>query len=166
MSYVLKRDRTLDFKGELDAYNRRSGFGICMYENNEKYVGHWKNGKRHGEGSYYYRDGSIYKGDWKDGKQNGRGVLKYINGQQYSGSWKKGKKSGIGTYKFIDGSTLTSRWEDDECLSDSGIPVDFVDATSSKKEIVQPEISKIIKKRVRKKREFFSKKTSKYVRKY
>ena len=36
--------------------------------NNGKYVGQFKDGKKHGKGIYDYADGCKYDGEWKDNK--------------------------------------------------------------------------------------------------
>jgi len=33
-----------------------------------KYVGEWKNGKKHGQGTYAFANGDKYVGEYKDGK--------------------------------------------------------------------------------------------------
>lgn len=47
-----------------DCFN---GHGIKIYHSGDKYIGHWKRGKRSGMGTYYHSDGSIHHGQWKDG---------------------------------------------------------------------------------------------------
>jgi antitoxin component YwqK of YwqJK toxin-antitoxin module len=40
-----------------------------------KYVGEWKDDKRHGCGIEYFPDGKKnYYGEWKDDKRHGRGI--------------------------------------------------------------------------------------------
>ena len=40
------------------------------YQDGTKYVGEFKNGKRHGHGTLTYSDGAKYVGEYKDGKQH------------------------------------------------------------------------------------------------
>ncbi len=55
----------------------------------DKYVGEWKDGKRHGEGTYTWSDGDKYVGEYKDGKswngtdydKNGNILGKWVNGE-------------------------------------------------------------------------------------
>ena len=56
-----------------------------------KYVGEYKDGKRHGQGTYTWSNGEKYKGEWKDGKKNGRGTFYYTDGKKFEGKWKNGK---------------------------------------------------------------------------
>jgi len=43
------------------------GQGIKVYQNGDKYIGQWKNGKHSGMGTYYHSDGSFVYGQWKNG---------------------------------------------------------------------------------------------------
>ena len=43
-------------------------FGTYTWSNGEKYVGEWKDNKRHGQGTYTYTDGAVEEGIWKDGE--------------------------------------------------------------------------------------------------
>ena len=46
-----------------------NGYGTYLYEG-DKYVGEWKDGKKHGEGTYTTANGHKYVGEFKDDKQN------------------------------------------------------------------------------------------------
>ena len=43
------------------------------------------------EGTYTYANGSKYVGEWKDGKKHGQGALTYVSGNKYVGEYKDGK---------------------------------------------------------------------------
>jgi len=45
-----------------------NGYGIYTFGNGDKYVGEWKDGKRHGQGTYTYADGRVVKGISKKDK--------------------------------------------------------------------------------------------------
>lgn len=64
-----------------------------------KYIGEFKNWKRHGEGRQYYHEG-VYDGQWADGLRNGLGIMQFTNGNLYVGSWKDDKYHGIGTMVY------------------------------------------------------------------
>ena len=52
-----------------------------------KYVGEWKDGKRHGQRTYTWADEKKYIGEWKDDKKHGKGMLTWPDGKEYVGEW-------------------------------------------------------------------------------
>jgi len=95
------------------------------YHDGSKFVGKWKNGKRHGQGTYTwcfycswcsslpggtnssissFADGRKYEGEWKDGVYHGHGTYTFSDGSKFSGEWRDGKKYGQGTFYYTDGS--------------------------------------------------------------
>jgi len=81
---------------------------LYLWENGTKYMGEWKDGKRHGQGNMTYHDGSKFVGKWKDGKKHGQGTDTYGDGRKYVGEWKDGYKWNI-EYKNKYGQILR-RW--------------------------------------------------------
>jgi len=78
------------------------------YPDGSKYVGEYKDSKRHGTGtSFIYPGGAKYEGEWKDGEKHGRGVYTYPDGSKYVGEYKDGMRYGTGTYIYPDGRTIT-----------------------------------------------------------
>ena len=59
-----------------------------------KYVGEWKDNKKHGQGTFTSPDGVKYVGEYKDGKSHGQGTYTLANGSKYVGEWKDGKIHG------------------------------------------------------------------------
>ena len=57
-----------------------------------KYVGQYKDHKKHGQGTYKYANGDEYVGEWKKAKYDGQGTYAYANGDKYVGAWKQGVK--------------------------------------------------------------------------
>jgi hypothetical protein len=57
----------------------------------DKYVGEYKNGKRHGQGTYTYPIGDKYVGEWKKGLFEGQGTYTFANGTTDTGIWKNDK---------------------------------------------------------------------------
>jgi hypothetical protein len=43
-----------------------NGQGSYTWASGHKYVGEWKDGKKHGQGTYTYADGTIEKGLWEN----------------------------------------------------------------------------------------------------
>jgi len=41
---------------------------LYLWENGTKYMGEWKDGKKHGQGKFTYTDGGWYDGSWKEGQ--------------------------------------------------------------------------------------------------
>ena len=67
-------------------------FGIFTYGSGEKYVGEWKDGKRHGQGTLSFTNGSKYVGEWKDRSMHGQGTQYNADGSvKREGIWEDGK---------------------------------------------------------------------------
>ena len=45
-----------------------NGYGTYTWENGSKYVGEYKDGKKHGQGTYTFASGTVKKGIWKNHK--------------------------------------------------------------------------------------------------
>ena len=65
---------------------------LYIWENGTKYMGEWKDGKKHGQGTVTFYNGMKYVGEFKDGKQNGQGTTTYTAGIKYVG---ENKNEGI-----------------------------------------------------------------------
>ena len=57
----------------------------------DKYLGDFKNNKKHGKGTYFWKNGNKYIGEWKNDKLHGTGTLTYKNGKINKGTWENGK---------------------------------------------------------------------------
>ena len=75
------------------------GRGKYTYPSGGKYIGEWKNGKKHGQGTFTYPDGRKYVGEWKNGKKHGQGTWTSPNGKKYVGEFKDEE---MWTGKFYD----------------------------------------------------------------
>ena len=82
-------------------------FGTFNYTSGNKYVGEWKDDKRHGQGTFTFGPGEfygdVYVGEWKDNLYHGQGTYTYADGDKYVGEWKDDQFHGQGTYTFADG---------------------------------------------------------------
>ena len=78
-------------------------FGTLNLNNGDKYVGEWRDNKRHGQGTYNYADGEKYVGEHKDNNRHGKGVYTYASGNKYTGEYKDGKMYGQGTFTYANG---------------------------------------------------------------
>ena len=102
-----------------------SGFycwGSVTFANGDKYVGEFKDGKKHGVGAYFhleersrssngYPKGDKYVGEYKDDQRNGQGTHTFANGNQYVGEWKSDKRTGQGTFTFANGNKYVGEFK-------------------------------------------------------
>ena len=61
------RDKTGCILGDCE-----NGYGTFIWPSGNKYVGEWKDGKKHGQGTYTYADGTIEKGLWENDEFKGK----------------------------------------------------------------------------------------------
>lgn len=102
-----------------------NGKGTMVYYSTQKYIGEFKDGRRHGQGTLYlpldrvlkgnwrddelvegtvtFADGTRYSGTWEFGYRHGHGVLTYPDGRKYIGEFHAGNRHGQGTMKYPDG---------------------------------------------------------------
>ena len=80
---------------------------LYLWENGTKYMGEWKDGKKHGQGTFTYGkgkwEGDKYEGEFKVGYRNGQGTYTWSDGDKYVGEFKDDKPNGQGTYTWSDG---------------------------------------------------------------
>ena len=80
---------------------------LYLWENGTKYMGEWKDGKKHGQGTFTYGkgkwEGDKYEGEFKVGYRNGQGTYNWSIGDKYVGEFKDDKPNGEGTYTWPDG---------------------------------------------------------------
>ncbi|ANS03893.1 hypothetical protein [uncultured Mediterranean phage uvDeep-CGR2-AD3-C191] len=86
--------------------------GTYTHANGDKYVGEWKNKKRHGQGTFTHFTGQKYVGEWKYGKQHGQGTYTFVSGHKYVGAFKDGKENGLGTETHANGSKYVGAFKD------------------------------------------------------
>ena len=104
------------------------GSGKYTFPNGGKYVGGWKENKKHGQGKLTIGKGKFegdkYEGDWKDGKQHRQGNYISTNGSKYVGEYKDGKENGQGILTFHDGIKLEGEFKEDEPWNTTGFDKD------------------------------------------
>ena len=86
-------------------------------EKRSKYVGEYRNNKRHGQGTYTYANGDEYVGEWKGGEMDGHGTYTWWNGEKYVGEFRNMLPHGLGTIILRDGD----EWYD--CEWEKGIEI-------------------------------------------
>jgi len=64
---------------------------LYLWENGTKYMGEWKDGKKHGQGTFTYLDDfGKYVGEFKNDKRHGQGT--YYQGEgPFKGEWYEGE---------------------------------------------------------------------------
>lgn len=89
-----------------------TGLGTYISPSGNKYVGEWKNGKKHGKGICIYSGGEeTYDGDWENGTWNGQGTHTYAGGLNfYKGGFKDGRRHGQGLHSSTsEGGPIISK---------------------------------------------------------
>ena len=72
---------------------KRSGLGLCLFQDGSKFEGIWFNDLPF-EGEFVMKDGTIYKGIFKEDKFIGEGEIFYCNSEIYRGHWRLFKENG------------------------------------------------------------------------
>jgi hypothetical protein len=103
-------------------------FANTTYQDGDKYIGDYKNGRRHGNGTYFSLaddqwKGDKYVGEFKDGKFSGQGTYYHLadnkwKGMKYVGEWNNDKKNGRGIDYKADGQiSLSGLFNDGDFVS-------------------------------------------------
>ena len=113
------KNKNPQYKGEVKrqyivfGYYIIEGLGSLVVPNGEKYVGEFKDGKRHGQGKVTIPNGSKYEGEWKDDEFNGQGKYTFSNGGSFVGLWKDSVPWNITGYneksefvKYVEGKKI------------------------------------------------------------
>jgi hypothetical protein len=99
--------------------DKRHGQGTYTFANGNKYVGEYRDGKRHGQGTYTLANGDKYVGEFRDGKAHGQGTYFSLadnqwKGDKYVGEYMDGKAHGQGTYTLANGDKYVGEFRDDK----------------------------------------------------
>lgn len=82
-----------------------NNFEEITYEEQIRYTGATKQGKREGKGRNLWPNGDKYEGGWENDMQNGWGRNLWADGSSYIGHYKDNQKDGIGEYIWEDGTS-------------------------------------------------------------
>ena len=66
-------------------------FGSYTYANGDKYVGEFKDNKKHGQGTFTWGSGAKYVGEFKDGNYHGQGTYTFADGTIERGYYMNGE---------------------------------------------------------------------------
>ena len=100
------------YKGMIDNYNLREGFGKLYLPDGSIYKGFFHNNKMEGRGRLLNINGYVYEGEFKNNVSDGYGKYIALDGTTYKGSWAEDKQSGLGDITYPDGSRYTGHFKD------------------------------------------------------
>ena len=104
---------------EKEGVYRTNCFGALTDADGRKYVGEWRDDKRHGRGTFTYISGDKYVGEYSDGERRGQGVWTGANGEKYVGEWRDDKANGLGTLYSPQGAVLKNGiWRDGKLVAE------------------------------------------------
>ncbi len=92
--------------------DKRHGLGTVSIDDGKKYVGQFKDGKYDGLGAGTFPNGNKYIGEFKDGKPSGQGTFTWPNGRKYIGEFKGGRPTGQGTFTWPDGKKYVGEFKE------------------------------------------------------
>ena len=66
-------------------------FGTFTFASGNKYVGEFKDNKKHGQGTFTWTNGDKYVGEYKDNKRHGQGTFTFASGKRLVGYFMNGE---------------------------------------------------------------------------
>ena len=90
--------------GSWSVTNWDNCFGTYTWASGSKYIGEYKDGKKHGQGANTQANGNKYVGEYKDGKRHGQGTYNWKDGRIWVGEWENGELSGYAITYDASGS--------------------------------------------------------------
>ena len=100
--------------------SKKSGL-LYIWENGSRYVGEWKDGKKHGQGTYIsgkgVGEGDKYVGEFKGGFKNGQGKYTFKDGFGYEGEWKNGNENGMGNLTYPNGDKYIGEFKNGKMMN-------------------------------------------------
>ena len=79
-------------------HHGKYNFGKGKWEG-DIFIGGWEDGRKT-QGTYTWSDGGKYVGEFKNGKKHGQGTFTSPDGYSYTGRWNEGKISWSRDYNF------------------------------------------------------------------
>ena len=97
--------------------NKLAGKGIYMDQHNKIfYKGHFYNNKKHGYGILSYYNNDYYEGNFYNDNMEGNGTYHFNNGDLWEGTFKKNMKNGIGVFIKYNGEISLVQYENDNYI--------------------------------------------------
>ena len=90
--------------GSWSVTNWDNCFGTYTWAGGSKYIGEYKDGKKHGQGANTQANGNKYVGEYKDDKRHGQGTYNWKDGRIWVGEWENGELSGYAITYDASGS--------------------------------------------------------------
>jgi len=91
---------------------KRHGYGTYQFANGDRFEGEYLNGKREGYGTYQFKKGDRYVGYFHDGKYHRWGAYFFPNGDKYFGQYTNGKRNGKGTLSRANGERYEGEFKE------------------------------------------------------
>jgi clan AA aspartic protease (TIGR02281 family) len=92
--------------------NCLNGQGTYTFENGQKYVGEFKDGKKNEQGTYTWPTGDKYVGQWLNDERYGQGTQTWPTGDKYVGQWLNDERYGQGTQTLATGEKYVGEFKD------------------------------------------------------
>jgi hypothetical protein len=90
---------------------KRHGYGKKSYANGATYDGYWANDFKNGHGKYISFTGKVYVGEFKNNLFHGKGRYVYPSGNCYTGEFSGGKMHGVGTFSYASGKEYHGQYQ-------------------------------------------------------
>jgi len=90
--------------GSWSVTNWDNCFATYTWASGSKYIGEYKDGKKHGQGAHTQANGNKYVGEFKDDKRHGQGTYNWKDGRIWVGEWENGELSGYAITYDASGS--------------------------------------------------------------
>ncbi len=88
----------------------QDGWGVLQLDTGHKYVGEFRQGRRHGHAVMTGPDGKRITGRWQAGAIR-EGVIAFPNGDTYTGQWRYRERNGFGVLSRQDGRKYIGEFE-------------------------------------------------------
>ena len=93
------------YVGEVEGDNIENGKGTMTFNDGNKYVGEFKDGKYNGFGKFYKNGFLVYEGNHINNIREGKGSYYYNEGSKYEGDFKNNLPHGTGVFTWADGTS-------------------------------------------------------------